>query len=227
MGVSLLLQNIAAAFSAGLGCGSCCGSSAGVFLTSYTMSHAANIKKSFIAFLSFFIGKMIAVIVVCVGASIVGSKFINEDGYLGKINLHRSLQVGLIIVGVVMIINWIKNFISDKKGECGDCGGKCHEHNHKEEKLKKWPPALIGFVYGITPCAPLFLMVGYSAAMSVFGAVIIAIVFTISTSITPLLLLVLFAGLLSKKMYDEIPKYVNYLKLSCYVLFIAMAFVII
>ena len=59
--------------------------------------------------------------------------------------------------------------------------------------------------------------------MPILGAIIIAVSFCIANTISPAIFLVFISGFLSKKMYEEIPKYIKYVKVSCYVMFIVTA----
>ena len=67
MGLTLLLEGVSVATSVGLGCGTCCGSGAGILLSGYVMTHARNARQSMIAFLSFFVRciRCIALLVCC------------------------------------------------------------------------------------------------------------------------------------------------------------------
>lgn len=228
MSISLILQSITTAFSLGLGCGTCCGTSMGVFLTSYIATHAKNIKKTSIALLLFVLGKLSAITSLCVTASIIGNAFIDKNGYIGNINVKKVMQMGVILVGVVLIIIWLKEHMKEKShNDCNKCSSKsnekaCDSINNKD--MQKWPPIILGFIQGMMPCAPLIMIISYSIAMPILGAIIIAIAFCIANTISPALLLVLISGILSRKMYEEIPKYIDYVKLSCYVMFVVMAF---
>lgn len=220
---SLLIQYLWSAISLGLGCGSSCGSSIIFFLSTYIISHGQSIKRSIKIFVSFFLGKALATIILCVAASAIGRKFISEDGYIGSLNVNLIMQVGLLVIGVVLIINWI---LEKRRGsKCLGCKGNCSGNNKSSEKFKKWPSYLIGFIYGITPCAPLLLVMGYSVTLSIVESAILAFIFTLANSISPTLIMIVLVGMLSKKMYQEIPKWIDSIRLFCYIVFVVMAIV--
>ena len=128
------------------------------------------------------------------------------------------MQISVIIVGCVLIVIWIKDNYKTK--EHNDCKG-CQSTNSM--KMKKWPPFIFGLLQGIMPCTPLIMIIGYSISMPILGAIIIAVSFCIANTISPAIFLVFISGFLSKKMYEEIPKYIKYVKVSCYVMFIVTA----
>ena len=78
--------------------------------------------------------------------------------------------------------------------------------------------------YGMTPCAPLLLMIGYCFTMPVPLAGITGITFSLSSMVSPVLLLVVVTGALSGKMDREIPEAVKWFRLASYVLLMVMPF---
>ena len=76
-----------------------------------------------------------------------------------------------------------------------------------------------GFFSGISPCAPLVLVMRYSAALSGVEAIIMGIAFSLANSILPLLLLVILTGVLSKAMFKEIPTKIKWFQLGAYIMF--------
>ncbi len=81
-----------------------------------------------------------------------------------------------------------------------------------------------GFTYGMTPCAPLLLMIGYCFTLPVSLAGVTGIAFGLSTMISPALLLVMVTGALSAKMRKEIPNAVRWFRLASYVLLMIVPF---
>lgn len=84
---------------------------------------------------------------------------------------------------------------------------------------------MAGLTYGMTPCAPLLLMIGYSFTLPAPLAAMTGIAFSLSSMASPVLLLVIVTGTLSKKMRKEIPDGVKWFRLASYVLLIVMPFV--
>ena len=70
----MLLESLTAAASVGMGCGTCCGSGISAALYGYLTTHTKDIKHSVRAFLEFFFGKFLAVILLLLCGIIGGSK---------------------------------------------------------------------------------------------------------------------------------------------------------
>ncbi|MGN1033009.1 MAG: hypothetical protein ACI4PU_06065, partial [Intestinibacter sp.] len=60
-----LLSCITGGFSIGLGCGTCCSPAIGMFLSTYIVSHSQSMRKAIGTFISFFLGKVISVVSLC------------------------------------------------------------------------------------------------------------------------------------------------------------------
>lgn len=84
---------------------------------------------------------------------------------------------------------------------------------------------MAGLTYGMTSCTPLLIMIGYCFTLPVSVAAITAITFSISSMISPIILLVFVAGVLSKKMNVEIPSSIKWFRLASYILLMVMPFV--
>ena len=95
MGASLFFESITAAASVGMGCGTCCGSGISAALYGYLTTHTKDIKHSVTAFLEFFFGKFLAVILLCCAASLVGSNIIDDDVWIAP---HTSIR-GWVHIG--------------------------------------------------------------------------------------------------------------------------------
>lgn len=210
-----LLSCITGGFSIGLGCGTCCSPAIGVFLSTYIVSHSQNMKKAFVTFFSFFFGKILSVISLCLLSSYLGNKFIFKNGYLGSINLNKVMSITFIALGVFLIIKHF--YIKYKsKGACKSCTGSCGSNL----KNKEWPPLIIGIAYGLNPCAPLILIVGYASTISIANAALLGLCFSLASIISPMIVVVLLAGLISNNLYEELPKYIDLFKLMCYAVLI-------
>lgn len=220
MNTFLIVPVLTTAVSMGLGCGTCCSPVISTFLSAYVVSHSNGVKKSILSFISFFLGKMVSVSLLCMISALISKQFINENGCIGSFNLQLFSQAAMSVIGAVMIIRWL--FDMKKQKKCGSCK-KCGK---SEEKFRFIPILMAGVTYGMTPCAPLLLMIGYCFTMPVSLAGITGIVFSLSSMISPILLLVVVTGVLSKKMSREIPEAVKWFRLTSYVLLMAMPFFI-
>jgi len=215
------VEGLTAAASVGMGCGTCCGSGMSAALYGYLTTHMKNIKQSFIGFFDFFSGKLIAVVSLCCTASIVGSNIIDESGNVFGIKAAVIVDIFMLSMGIWMLIGWIREYRGHKS--CKSCGG-CKEHTKKTEYRKSNHAALIGMgiSYGLSPCAPLILMTGYASLLPLGYAALLGAVFALASTVSPMLFMLLISGVLAGKMYKEIPQYLKWFRLACYVLLIVL-----
>ena len=206
-----LISCITGGFSIGLGCGTCCSPAIGVFLSTYIVSHSQNMKKAFVTFFSFFFGKILSVISLCMLSSYLGNKFIFKDGHIGSVDLSKVMSITFIVLGSFLILKYFYTKRNNHES-CKSCSGNCGVNL----KNKEWPPLIIGIAYGLTPCAPLILIVGYASTISMTNAVLLGLCFSLASIISPMIVVVLLAGLISNNLYEELPKYIDLFKLMCY-----------
>ena len=216
MGLELLLQGAATATSAGMGCGTCCGSGISVFLSGYLMTHAKNFSQSAKGFLSFYLGKIMAVMLICGAASLIGAQVLDENGCVAGLPVKALVDAAMIGMGLWFLVRWIL----ERKGV-----HLCHSH-HKDTPQapdsKVSLPALwgMGVGYGISPCAPLLMMAGYAATLPLGYALAVGGLFALASAVSPMLLMLLLSGVLAGRIYQEIPQYLTWFRLGCYVLVI-------
>ena len=77
-----------------------------------------------------------------------------------------------------------------------------------------------GVGYGVSPCGPLLMMLGYAATVPLSCALAVGAVFALCSAISPMLLLLLLSGALAGRMYREIPQYLSWFRLGCYILLV-------
>lgn len=222
MDMTLLLPAVTTAVSVGLGCGACCSPIISTFLSTYVVSHSNGIKKGMLSFVSFFMGKLISVTFLCMVAAMVSRQFISQDGYIGAFNLRLAAQLAMSGIGAVLAVRWLLELRQDG----GSCRG-CHGCGKGEGKAGVLPMLCAGLTYGFTPCAPLLLMIGYSFTLPVPLAGVTGIAFSLASMASPVLLLTVITGALSKKMRQEIPDCIKWFRLGSYLLLMVMPFVII
>lgn len=215
-----MIPAVTAAVSVGLGCGTCCSPIISTFLSTYVVSHSGGVKKGIVSFIGFFFGKMVSVTLLCMVSALVNRQFISESGYIGSFNLRLFSQAVMSVIGAVMVIRWFME--SDRKKKCGGC----KECGKKEGKSGVATMVLAGLSYGATPCAPLLLMVGYCFTLPVASAAVTGILFSLASMASPVLLLAVITGALSKKMGREIPHAVKWFRLASYVLLMVMPFIL-
>ena len=222
MGLTLLLPVLATALSVGLGCGTCCSPAVSVFLSSYIITHAGGMKKSLLAFFSFFIGKVIAVVLLCGLAALIGSQFIDAAGDVGGVNLGQLMELAMIALGLVLIGKWLLDYKNkaNRASRCSGCGGEKKADTSDFQGAKGLLPLFTaGFAYGASPCAPLLMMrIRVAATLPLATAVLVGGVFAAASTLTPVLLMVLLSGVLSGKIAAEIPRQLQWFRLASYVL---------
>ena len=122
------------------------------------------------------------------------------------------------VIGVVLAVRWFLELKKQKK-----CGG-CKECKKTVGKSGFVPMLAAGLTYGMTPCAPLLPMIGYCFTLPVSLAGVTGVAFSLSSMVSPVLLLVVVTGVLSKKMRKEIPDAVKWFRLASYVVLMVMPF---
>ncbi|MBR2529271.1 MAG: hypothetical protein IKE58_12475 [Blautia sp.] len=219
-----LLQGTMAGASVGMGCGACCGSGISAFLFGYLTTHTQGIRQSVRAFLSFYLGKVMAVTALCLAASLLGTQILDEQGTLLGINVHLVTEIGMGGMALWMIIAWIRARNTKGCNSCGHCkephpGGEHSGQTTKANALMLWT---MGSLYGISPCAPLVLMLGYAVTMPAYAAALTGTVFALSSAIVPTLLLLVLSGILSPKIIEEMPEYLDWFRLAVYILLLGI-----
>lgn len=215
MGLTLLLEGLSVATSVGLGCGTCCGSSAGILLSGYVMTHARDSKQSMMAFLAFFLGKVASVAALCLVASVVGQAAFLQGDLFAQGWAKRAFDVVIIGMGAYFLYGWCQEARGNKT-----CGNQCRDHHRMREAAEAGirMPALFvaGAGYGITPCAPLFVMASLCVTLPAGFALVTGATFAFASIASPLLLVLLLSGILTTRMHKEIPGMIRWLRLACY-----------
>ena len=224
MNVSMITPALATAISIGLGCGTCCSPIISTFLSSYVVSHSDGVRKGILSFISFFLGKMFSVSLLCIISAVTARQFIGRDGMIGSFNLRLFSQAAMSGVGAFLAVQWFleKKSEGEKHKKCGGCK-RCGK---QEGRAGVVPMFAAGLAYGITPCAPLLLMIGYCFTQPVPLAGMTGMAFSLSGMVSPILLLVIVTGALSKKMCSEIPDTVKWFRLASYLLLMVMPFLL-
>lgn len=220
--VTAFLESLTAAASVGMGCGTCCGSGISTALYGYLTTHMKNMKQSFLGFIEFFLGKFIAVIAPCCIASVAGSNIIDENGCIFGIKTALIADTVMLFMGIWLLIGWIKERLGHKN--CKSCNGCKSDKSKTHDYQKSNHAALIGMgiSYGASPCAPLILMTGYAASLSLGYAALLGAVFAMASTISPMLFMLFISGILAGKMYKEIPQYLTWFRLACYIMLIIL-----
>ena len=226
MSLAELLPIIMAAAATGLTCGMACGTCGNpmtnVFLASYLFTHAGHLKRSVFSFASFYVGKILAVVMLCVTAAWLGNRIVDDAGLLFGFNMHFFVQVLMFGFALFLIGRWVLNQYRERTRIAG-CNSNHACNSSCNSKKRTLPLFVCGFISGAAPCAPLIMAVGYASALSVADAVVVGVVFSVASSLLPLLVLVVLTGLLSAAMFREIPNKIRYFQLGAYVLIAVMS----
>lgn len=221
MDMNILIPAVTTAVTVGLGCGTCCSPIISTFLSTYVVSHSDGVKKGVLSFISFFTGKLISVTFLCIVAAAVSRQFISQDGYIGNFNLRLAAQFAMSGIGVVLAVRWLLELRKERHS----CHG-CHDCGKLDGKAGVLPMLCAGLTYGFTPCAPLLLMIGYAFTLPVPLAGVTGVAFSLVSMASPVLLLTVITGALSKKMRQEIPGCIKWFRLGSYLLLMVMPFII-
>lgn len=236
MGLGLLLSGAVTAGSVGMSCGTCCGSGISAFLSGYLMTHARGFRESFAGFLKFYLGKITAVVSICLATSLAGSRLMDDAGYIGPIPLVKVVDLSMAGMALWLLYElWREKCGRKTCAHCSHAGaekalgkkaagkkasGALRENDGVQcfDRKMSGPALLImGAGYGITPCAPLILIAGYCASLPALHAIFVGAVFAAASAVSPMLILMLFSGILAGRMYREIPKYLDGFRAACYV----------
>ena len=218
--MELLLQSASAAASVGLGCGTCCGSGIGVVLSGYLMTHAKDWKQSWKGAGIFYAGKLMSVVALCVAASLAGGQLMDESGKIAGVSMRLIVNALMLCAGLYFLAQWFRERWGVRSchacGRCGNADGKKTTPDFRTEHLSAGFLWVMGAGYGLMPCAPLIMVIGYAATMSTGHAAFVGFVFALASSLSPMLFLLPLSGTLGGQMRKEIPQYLSWFRLACY-----------
>ena len=182
----------------GLGCGFGCNSQINYFLSSCVLFSSDGIRRAFRTLLVFYAGKLFSVLTLCLMTSLLG-RCVLLDYFAEYVNaVSIIVNLSFIAVGIFSIIR----VIQAKKHKCS-----C-DRSPDKSRFYTLTPVLVGAVYGITPCAPFLMLIGYAVGLDPVQSIVLGIIFTLANAVSPVLLLVAMMGVVSKKMYLSIPSLV-------------------
>ena len=81
----------------------------------------------------------------------------------------------------------------------------------------------VGMAYGLSPCAPLLMVLGYAAALTVPAALMLGTVFALASSLIPALLILVLAGTLSTIITVQLGRALPWFQLAVYTFYLATA----
>jgi len=194
--------SLAGACLMGMSCGTGCSPAISIFLSSYVFHAEGNTRESLLAFLRFFIGKAVAILMVCAAASLLRIALVEQGGYFGRYKLSLLMPVFLILTGIYMLRRCIREM---KGGGCDHCHGACRYGT--KSQFTAAGPAIGGFLYGLTPCVPMVLLTGYAVTLPLPLSLLLGAAFSAACMISPLFLMMIFLKLVAFRMYREVPRF--------------------
>ena len=204
-------QAVLSAVSVGIGCGAGCSSAASAFLTTYVVSEGLKWSSSLRQVLSFYLGKMVAVLLVCTAGSLIGQTFISSEGTFLGFPLRRLLYGVMLIAALWLLYGWFR----ERKG-CKACG-------HCASSARLIPSFAVGLAYGLSPCAPLLMVLGYAALLSLPAALALGLLFSLASSLVPAILTLILSGALSARLVPQLGKTLPWFRLMVYLIYLGSA----
>jgi len=204
------------ALTMGLSCGVGCGSVVTPFLTSYVIGKGKNVSGSLQSFLIFSMGKILIMALLGAVSSMVGQALITESEALFPFSITYMFNGIMIGMGLILLYD---NMNKNKK--CGGCADNCSEpkvskisKGYKLNRFRENTALFIGGVfYGMTPCAPLGIMLVTAVGLSVLESALLLAFFGFVTCVSPVILQCVLAGMIIPTMKKEIPDMHHYVSL--------------
>lgn len=225
-----LFQVMLSAMSVGSTC-SLCGASAGsAFLAAYVITHERILQPC----MCFLAGKAGMTMLLCGISASLGQVIMDSTGRALGVNIYISAQLFVLAVSIIMIAEGTRS-MTGRQRRCGreysrDCSGDCGENCRRDcgriQGVQKESGSLAllvsGLACGATPCAPLLLVLGQCITLSVPLALISGMVFSTVGFLSPVLFWFVISRLLAGKLRQDAAQYLDWFRLGCYVLLLAV-----
>jgi len=183
-----------------------CVASCGPFLLSYVAGTKKGIFPALKDYILFSLARIIAYIILSVAVFFAGSFALEH--FSGTYSKYIFISGGIFIVltGIFMILGgkWGRFSIKDRDGSLNSY--RILKRTVPEDTKKIEPsPFFIGLIIGFMPCGPLLALLSYVSLVSKIWAqsLLYGAAFGLGTFISPLLLLVVFSGMLGNWMQEK------------------------
>lgn len=191
-----------------------CLASCGPVLISYIVGTKKNVSKGLVAYVLFSLARMFVYIIL--GMLVF---------FLGKLALERfagSFSKYIFMIGGSFVILMGLLMALGKRMEFRAC--QFLKKNIVEQDKKSL--IILGLIIGLLPCAPLLAIFSYTGLVSKswLHSLIYNFSFGIGTTVSPLILLVIFAGLIPKLFIAKKEVYGRIFNLACGSLIVFLGF---
>ena len=182
-----------------------CMASCGPILISYIAGTKKDPLKGFFVYALFSLARISVYLLLSLGIFFVG-KF-TMDKFLGSYSRYLLIASGVFIVLMGLLI------ISGRRWESGICALLYKNVLVREKKSI----AILGFVIGLLPCAPLLVLFSYIGLVSKTWAssLLYSLAFGIGTFFSPLLLLAIASGFITRLFKNQSSIFQRILSFLC------------
>lgn len=191
-----MYRNILYLFFSGLVLGSGpCLASCGPILISYIIATKQKPTQSLVIWLLFSLSRIFVYLILSVSIFFLG-------GFLVKQNLLYSAKYIYPIGGVIIV--FIGLFLIIRASSAGN--RLCSIISTRlDQRLLKLQPVTMGIILGLLPCMPLLAALSYIGLVSISwqSSIFYSLIFGLGTLISPLILLALGAGSISKILFNK------------------------
>ena len=80
------------------------------------MTHAGSFRGSLGGFVKFCLGKILAVVSICIATSIAGSRLLDEKGYIGSVPVMKVVDLCMIAMALWMLYDLWREKSGRKEG---------------------------------------------------------------------------------------------------------------
>lgn len=197
----------------GLSCSTTCNQIVMFFLGTWISGSESDAKKGLKDSLYFLSGKAGVYMVLAVLSSIVGTELQHFYKNIVGSNGAKVFSIFLIILGGYCILK----FFMSIKNKVFTCKSKNQYFDVTPSKA-----FVAGIIYGISPCFPMTVLMINAAMVSLLQALLLGIIFSLTSFINPLLIVGMISGKVSQVMRKDIAQFVTYFQLVFAISFVVI-----
>lgn len=203
----------------GLGCGLGCGSLSTPMLIGRMIGEARTTKECIIATGIFSLGKILMYMILGFFSALFGNMILENVQKVYPSITQNVFRLMSIVFGTLILINTLK------KKKCSSCR-TYKTNNLLLSRFKDSSYLMIGLIYAVIPCSPLFIALTYATGLDPVIAVLLMLCFGIVNSIFSVAIYAPIVGTIIGKMKVEIPQYFKYIQVFSAIILIGMAILI-